>query len=219
MVLAAISCRGLIENEKDASREGAEDLRQRLLPWLDRIGAGGEPEPAEARILATPAGELDRRATINATWRSEGLAILAWALHYAALLPFHTICDPVEIAHSMGFFGDRGKTPLMAPRLRSADEIQYWAHTYLTLHWRLRQFSLKPGTMDFVAYASECNWTSMELTDLEIQDNDLAIRGVRIDRVDTATMREVVSITQERRIALDWLLGFEALYSDVTTDT
>lgn len=73
--------------------------------------------------------------------------------------------------------------------------------------------------MDFVAYASECNWTSMELTDLEIQDNDLAIRGVRIDRVDTATMREVVSITQERRIALDWLLGFEVLYSDVTTDT
>ncbi len=219
VVLAAVVCRGLIENEREANEQGAEDLRKRLLPWLDSTGASGELEPAESALLTTPAGALDRRASINATWRSEGLVVLAWALQIAALPQVYAICEPIEITQAMGFLKDREQTPLSSPRLRSADEIRYWAHTYLTLHWRLRQFSLQPGTMDFVAFAAACRWTSMNLSELEVQDKDLAIRGVRIDNVDKDTMREVVSITQERRIALDWLLGFERLYSQVTTDT
>ena len=218
VVLAAISCRGLIENEKGDS-EGAERVRQRLLPWLKDIGASGELEPTEAAILSTPLGQLDRRATIDSSWRSEGFMVVAWALHYADLPPIYEICKPVETANAMGFLDVRERTALATPRLRSLDEIGYWADTYLTLHWRLRQFSLKPVSMDFVAFASECKWATMRLTELQVQDNDLAINGVRIDRLDESTMRDVVSITQERRIALDWLLGFESLYSEVTTDT
>jgi hypothetical protein len=218
-VLAAVSFRGLIENEKGEDEEGAEKLRKRLLPWLERIGASGELEEAETTLLSTPVGRLDRRTTVDATWQSEGLVVLAWALHCTTLPPVHMICAPGEIANSMGFLQEREQTPLSNTRMRSADEIEYWAHTYLALHWRLRQFSLKRGTMDFVSFASACKWATMRLDDLEIQDDDLAIKGVRIDRLSEDTFRDVVSITQERRVALDWLLGFETLYSQVTTDT
>src|SRR5437899_1154786 len=79
LVLAAVSRRGLIENEKDADELQAELVRKRIVNWLEKIEVSNELESIETALLATPVGELDRRATIDATWRSEGLAVLAWA--------------------------------------------------------------------------------------------------------------------------------------------
>jgi hypothetical protein len=73
--------------------------------------------------------------------------------------------------------------------------------------------------MDFVAYVKACTWGSLRLDRLEILKGDLAIDGVRIDRAQQAAFRRTLSITQERHQAFNWLLGFETLYSDVTTDT
>jgi hypothetical protein len=73
--------------------------------------------------------------------------------------------------------------------------------------------------MDLVAYVSACTWASLCLDHLETLDNDLAIDGVRIDKVENAAYRRTLSITQERHQAFNWLLGFERLYSEVTTDT
>ena len=78
---------------------------------------------------------------------------------------------------------------------------------------------MKPGRMDFVSNGSAFKWANMRLDELEVIDDELATNGVRIDKLDQRKYRETVSITRERRIALDWLLGFERLYSSVTTDT
>jgi hypothetical protein len=217
LVLSAVSCRALIE--KDAHSAGTEALRQRLVSWLDCIGVTEEMEPAEVILLSTPVGKLDRKTQVNATWKSEGMVVLAWALHCAELPPVHIECDPSDTANAMGFLDDRQNTPLHKPVLRDWSEIESWADIYLTLHWRLRQFSLEASPMDFVAYVSECTWASLRLDHLETVDRDLAIDGVRIDKVENATYRQTLSITQERHQAFNWLLGFEPLYSEVTTDT
>src|SRR5947209_5531592 len=94
VVLAAVSCRGLIENEKDVDERGAENVRSRIVSWLEKIGASNELEPAEAGLLSKPVGSLDRSATVDASWRSEGLVVLAWALHYTTLPPVHVLCEP-----------------------------------------------------------------------------------------------------------------------------
>ena len=219
MVLAAVAWRGLIENEESTDERGAEDVRRDIVTWLDGHGLSTEVEEAEMRLLATPVGKLGRKAIIDACWRSEGLAVLAWALHRATLPSVHTLCEPVPIAKALGFLEDREATGLPAPMLRNSAEIEHWAHTYLALHWRMREFSLRAVRIDFVSYAAKCRWARLELNDLEVIDDDLAIQGVRIDLVDQRVFRDVLSITIERRIALDWLLGFELLYSEVTTDT
>lgn len=217
LVLSAMSCRGLIE--KDAHNPGAEKLRQEVVEWLVRIGVAEEMESSETALLSTPLGKLDRKSTIDATWQSEGMIVLAWALHYVEPPPVHVECEPTEIAHQMGFLRDRENTPLEIPRLRDPAEIEMWADVYLTLHWRLRQFSLHPGPMDFVNYVSACYWGPLRLDHLEILDADLAIDGVRIDKVEYAAFRRLLRITQERHQAFNWLLGFERLYSAITTDT
>jgi hypothetical protein len=156
LVLAAASCRGLIE--KDAHDHGAEELRLKVVGWLGRVGAAEELETNEAALLATPLGKLDRKATVSATWLSEGMVVLAWALYCADLPPVHTECNAIEVANAMGFLEDREYTALQSPRLRDSAEIESWAETYLTLHWRLRQFSQTPERIDFVKYVSACTW-------------------------------------------------------------
>jgi hypothetical protein len=217
LILAAISCRGLIE--KDAGKEGAEELRKCILPWLEVVSTIGEAEPAEVALISTPLGELDRKQRLNASWRSEGMAALAWVLGFSELPPVHVQCEPSDTANSMGFLDEIENTPMHKPRLRDADEIQQRTDTCLTLHWRLRQLAVDSSPMDFVAYASACEWASMRLDELEIVDNDLAIDGIRIDKVREERYHELCSITQERHQALNWLMGFEELYSQVTTDT
>jgi hypothetical protein len=217
LVLAAVAYRGLIENDEDSP--GAEELRQDIICWLDRVGAAAELEPAEADLLAISVGRLDRQATINACWRSEGMVVLAWALQHAALPSVYAICDPADVADAMGFLGDKYKTPLWSPRLRGSTEIEHCANTYLTLHWRLRQYSLKPGTMDFRAFVAKCTWANLTTDGLELIGDELAIEGVRIEEMDEDSRRQASSIVRERHQALNWLLGFESVYSEVTTDT
>ncbi|MGA9071269.1 MAG: DUF4272 domain-containing protein, partial [Terracidiphilus sp.] len=136
MVLSAVSCRGAIES--DAGKPEAEDLRLRILPWLEQIGAADEMELAEKILISTLLGKLDRKKCVNASWQSEGMAVLAWSLHCANLPPVHLQCESADTANSMGFLDDRKNTPMECPHLREAAEIEKWADTYLTLHWRLR---------------------------------------------------------------------------------
>jgi hypothetical protein len=217
LVLAAASCRGLIE--KDAHDRGAEELRLKVVDWLSRVGAAEELEANEAALLATPLGKLDRKATVNATWLSEGMVVLAWALYCADLPPVHSECNPSEVASAMGFLEVRENTALKSPRLRDSTEIDSWAENYLTLHWRLRQFSQTPDRIDFVRYVSACTWAPLRLEHLEILGDDLAINGKRIEKIAPDEFRRTLSITQERHRAFNWLMGFERVYSQVTTDT
>jgi uncharacterized protein DUF4272 len=217
LVLSAVCCRALIE--EDARDPGAEELRQKVIGWLEAIGVAGELESAETSILSTPLGKLDQKTRRDAGWKSEGMVVLAWSLGYAELPPVHGECEPSDIANKMGFLDELANTPLRSPRLRDSLEIEGWAETYLTLHWRLRQFSSEPEPMDFVKFVSECAWGPLRLDYLETLNRDLAIEGVRLDKVEYAVFRRSLSIAQERHQAFNWLLGFEPVYSHVTTDT
>jgi hypothetical protein len=217
MVLSAVCCRAFIE--KDAGKSGAEDLRLQILPWLDGLGILGELETSELEIISTPLGGLHRKKVLNTAWKCEGLVVLAWALGFAKLPRFHVQCEASDIANELGFIERWDSTALASPRIVMESEIERWANAYLTLHWRLRAFMREPTRMDLPLAAEVCNWGPLTVRDLEILDNDLAVDGVRIEKLDAAKFRELVSITQERHQALNWLLGFEAIYSQVTTDT
>jgi Domain of unknown function (DUF4272) len=217
IVLSAVACRALIE--KDAEKTGAEQLRRDVVEWLNRVGVSDEMEPSEAALLSTPLGKLDKKTTMDATWSSEGMVVLAWVLGCVSLPAFYAECEPSDVANAMGFLGERDTTVLRRPRLRDSSEIAVSEETYLTLHWRLRQFSIEPGTMDLAAYVSSCNWGPLRLDQLELCEGDLAVEGVRIDRLDYPVFRRTLSIVQERHRAFNWLIGWDSVYSQVTTDT
>ena len=217
LVLASVSCRALIE--KDAGEDGAEELRLQIVPWLEGLGVLDELETAELDLISVPLGALERKARLNASWKSEGMVVLAWALGFAELPPIQEQCEPSDVANGMGFLGERDETPLSSPRLVPEAEIQRWADSYLTLHWRLREFKRTATRMHFPDYTKKCGWGPLSVSDLEIVVDDLAVDGVRIDELDSGVLQNLISITQERHQAFNWLLGLEAVYSEVATDT
>lgn len=73
--------------------------------------------------------------------------------------------------------------------------------------------------MDFADYASSCGWGPLRLDRIDLCEGDLSIQGIRIDRVEEPRLRKTLSIVQERHRAFNWLAGWEAMYSQVTTDT
>jgi Domain of unknown function (DUF4272) len=217
LVLACVCGRGLIERHE--GEEEMEKLQSLMLPWLDRLDIATELEDAERELLETPLGELFDQDKINAGWRSEGMVVLAWSLGKAALPGYQEECDPRAVADELGLLGERPETVLDAPRMRTPAEIEHWANTYLTLHWRLREFLLQRQPIDFEASVRRATWGPLTVAELRLIGGDLAIGDVRIDRAPEPAFRKVLSIAGERHHAFNWLLGFESIYSEISTDT
>ena len=211
LVLAAVTCRGSIES--DAESEG---FRRSVLTWFERTGLLEEAEAEERHLLAVPVGQLTHQRAVDASWRSEGLAVLAWALHCRDLARYDQQCEPEHVADSVGFMMD-SPVVLNGPVLRSSDQLHRLAALMFSLHWRLRQFSLKADSMDFERFAGEAWFGPLEVDGLLFAEKDLAIHGVPVVR--SARWRDVLSIARERQQAANWLAGHDPIYSEVGTDT
>lgn len=211
LVFSSLAYRADIENKPQAA-----ELQSRLVHWLSIAGLSAELEPEEERIVHAQAGTLERQDKVNASWRSEALVVLAWALGAMDMPPHDEQRPAAPIAQAFGFL-----TPapiiLTAPRLRAPEELSWYGEQIFAVHWRLRQFSLDHKPMDFATFAQEAYFGPLEIDGLPLVERDLAIRGEPIAR--SAHRDEVMSITVERHQAANWLLGYGPLYSDVATDT
>ncbi|MBB1473743.1 DUF4272 domain-containing protein [Luteimonas sp. MC1782] len=217
LALASIACRAALE--QDPGDPEAEAMHLRLRAWLDATHLMAALEPAEVELITTPLGRLADKAAIDASWRAEGLYVLAWAMDLQPGLAHDRLVDPVAAAEVVGFLHD---TPLdrdPAPQLRGERALDTFAAQQLALHWRLRDWQLHPQPMDFAAFVRECSWASLDVDESALLDGDLAIEGVRIDQADDEQLQRCLSIAGERHQAANWLLGGDPLYSNVDTST
>ena len=147
------------------------------------------------------------------------MLVLAWSLGRVPLPRYDEQWDSFDVARKLGFLGERSATVLAGPSLRARAEIVHAANTYLTLHWRLREYSVSRARIDFASYVSQCIWGPLTLSELSIIDGDLGIRGERIDQVHEDRYQRTLSSARERHKAFNWLIGFGPGYSDVGTAT
>ncbi len=218
IVLALVTCRGrsALDDEGDASEGQLSKLRE----WMLTLGIDDEFEHKERQLVAAPTGQLDEQSAINAMWRDEGMLVLMWALGRVDLPRYDEGCHPIAVYEKIRFGAPRAQTVLAKPSLRPREELEHWANTYLTLHWRLRQYSISPTALDFVDYVEHHGgWGPLTLEHIELAEGDLAVRGERIDRISEDHFHELLSIVRERHKALNWLLGRGSVYSRVGTPT
>jgi hypothetical protein len=216
LVLAAVVMRTQLETER-ATDESRRRQRE-ILRWLDDSGAGAECEPYERRLLEAPVGSVPPQESVNASWDAEGMAVLAWALRRSELPPFDRRCQPTAVAKSLGFGQPPEQSVIVGASLREPAEIAALGARLFTVHWRLRELSLRPKAVNVAEVAAR---TSLRLSTerLPIVEGDLAIDGVPVARAPEERWRECLSIATERHRAANWLMGFERLYGDVITDT
>jgi hypothetical protein len=124
MALVGVCCRAVLDLED--SRDMAEFKRLHLSEWLDRLGVMDALEESETDLLNTPCGMLDERTMVNASWRAEGMLVLAWALGRSELVHYDEKCEPAEVAERLGFLRERSQPALAKPTLRDSAEIRRW---------------------------------------------------------------------------------------------
>ncbi|WP_442485374.1 DUF4272 domain-containing protein [Aeoliella sp. SH292] len=219
LALTAVAARGSLELDGPQMTD-ADVHRQRILHWIEDANVGSELEPDEWKALQRPVGTLDQRAFIDSMWRVEGLVVLAWALKLHPLPPYDTLVTPPELYQSIGLFdGQRASRLLAEPDLRSSAELDTLQRQLLAFHWRMRDFSLRPQPMDFVAFSKKCWFGSFDISPFRIIDNDLAIGETAISRTSPDEISRVNSIAAERHLAINWLLGYSPVYSETDTST
>jgi hypothetical protein len=217
LALAALAMRGVLEN---APKKEAAETHGRLVSWAREVGAEAEMEEYEREVLLTPPGSLHPQTQTNAMWRLEGLVVLLWALGRADLPPHDHETDPRAVFPAAGMLdADAARALLAAPVLRPRDEIAALRKRLLGLHWRMRDFTIRPQAMDFAHFAATAWFGPMDITSLPLVDGDLAIAGKRIDRAKPPEFGKAQSIAMERHLAVNWLWEGPELYSDADVST
>jgi hypothetical protein len=124
-----------------------------------------------------------------------------------------------RVAESLGFRRPRAESVLASPALRDPDEIVHQADVLLALHWRLRQYKLRPERIDFRRVAGRMFFGVVPLRGLRLLEGDLEVSRQLLFEASEDTWRNTLSIAVERQQAANWLLGEEPVYSQVTCDT
>jgi len=215
LALASVAARAGLEAR--AADPAAAELQARMLAWLDRSGLSAALEPGEARLLAAPLGTLDTAEATDAGWRAEGAHVLAWALGRQPLQPHDRLVDPYEVAGSLGFLDAAALAA--AVELRGEREIDTLLARQLAIHWRLREYALRPGPMEFAPVVASGGWARLDLDAQALAGGDLAIDGEPIDRAGAAAVERCTSIAVERHRAASWLAGADPVYADVEAVT
>ena len=213
-VLAAVSMRGFLE---DSPMNSVVEPFARIWAWLERNGALTELEDSERGLLSTPHGRLSMEQRSVAGWRGEGLGVLSWALHATPMVDHQTPFDPGTIATSMGFLADVIPAQLRHPQLRSSTELEWQRRRLYGIHWRLREFWLRPRAFDFRAWARTAPHGTFDLIGIPILNDDLAIAGHPLPLAPRDLAQRSHDMVVERHMAIGWLLGKHHDYSRVDT--
>jgi hypothetical protein len=215
LILSVISCRGIMDHQ-----ETARELIDSSSKWLEALDIEEEMSDWERNLIALPFGSLPQRDRINASWLSEAVVVLAWALGKTELPGFNEQCDPAGSANRLGFLQPARSTALDGPELRSMSDLQEYNEFIYNLHWRLRDFQLRKQPYDFESLAGKAWGEPILRYGLILQERDLCVGGVPISRAEEIARRSLNSMTRERHRASNWLIGYglEDFY-EVTTDT
>jgi len=217
-VLAAVACRGNIEC--GAGDSEAEEIHTRLLNWLTGMALWPYVEAGEKTLLQAPLGDLDRQDVIRATWRAEGLAILAWASKEFEFPRHDQKVDPSAVAEAVWFLNEDAGEWVTLAKLRSVARRKAAREVLYAIHVRLRDFLRNGGETDFM------NWVQpfwLDLLRIDTSDliinGDLAIDGRPIREVENERIQEVSWITHQRHQAIIWLVERYPNYAETPVDT
>jgi hypothetical protein len=121
MALSAVVCRSF--SDHDPANPDAQNLWQRLQEWVHDQDLDCELESREQTMVHAPLGSLKKADCIRATWRVEGLAILAWSLRLFPLPAHDSQINPYEVTDSLAFLNRQAADIVLSAAMRSDQEI------------------------------------------------------------------------------------------------
>lgn len=212
-VLSVLAVTGEIALEHPHEQQAADRLRQEL----EHTGSWSEAEQDEQAALLTPVRQWTRQAAIDALWRYEGLAVLAWWL---GLHPLPSVDQQVSVGALMGAVTPYAEAVSRRTRSPHAPtDLDLLATQLLTARWRLVEYRLRPEPLDLSAFVRDARFGPLTVKGLQLVEGDLAVGGEPLSRADPHLVQLTLSTVTERRRAAGWLRGEDDSYSEVPLDT
>lgn len=177
----------------------------------------------ERAIYRSPADELTERDRIDASWRTEAVHVLAWALRAEpALLAYDR---QARLRNYRNFATGDLETFVKRARLRPQRELEAARDLAEFWHWRSRTRQLQEGSnhyepdardlargvrsYDDIARLAVANALRRgELRPSQVKAGDFKARNKAYRDLSDDEWSEVRSITRERHFALNWLCGY-----------
>ena len=108
-------------------------------------------------------------------------------------------------------------TGTSAATLRPVAELEAYRQIAFAVHWRLREFSLNPGALDFQTFARTAWFGPLSLDGVALANGDLSITGDPISQAPASAVHLATSIAQERHLPANWLADATQLFTDTDT--
>jgi hypothetical protein len=151
------------------------ELADRLLPWLDELGMGGELDPTERELLATPYGQLRREQQVDACCAGEGAAVFCWAICMATLPPRCNLADHTAITQLLQVLRPEAQDLLGRSDIRSDHELERYCREVAAI-----RFALQEVRFDDEAIRNTLRRVLQNrMNEIGLQDCDADVAGAR----------------------------------------
>ena len=226
IVLGALCRRAFLEMRPEGVEEdGADGERFDLASWLREEGLEATATPRERRLLATRAGHLEPDVAAGASWQSEALLTLGWALRLIEELPpYDDVANPAAL---LGIVPAPWQTTAAFRRdahLRDESEIAVERERAELWHWRagvadlLREAPAADRAERLGAIAEVGREAAAAGLVAHLVAGDFPVRGRAYRDTDPALLADLDVVSAERLAALNWLCGFGTSWDDVPLD-
>ncbi|MCL6638477.1 MAG: DUF4272 domain-containing protein [Firmicutes bacterium] len=202
-----------------------EDLIARLNDWMDKEGLILYQSARERELFARPPGSWNWQEVVNASWRTEALGVILWALSVVGSLPpYDTEFSQKDVLKPLNLYGPPGNF-LAAADLRPAPEIEKAREVAGLWHWRSRATSLQKqgavpaGGLTFPEIIKAVAGQLAGKLAIEPVQDDFPAFGKPYAELTGDEYSLVSSIAAERHFALNWLCGYFENWDETPTGT
>jgi hypothetical protein len=224
LILTTVLRRLALENAdvEDSDDFSAEAFDQR--EWLRELGLASELSVREAALLESPLGTIGPEAIIEASWQGEALMALAWAISAVEMPPLDTVSDPRQVIDFVPRPWDGTQEWLADTTIVSEAEAAREREIAEIWHWRmttevLRRAVSAAASRDYEEAIRDVATEALRAGLLpSLRQGDFPVRGRTIEDLSANDLDELVSVTGQRLLALNWLCGFGASWDDVPLD-
>ncbi len=218
LALSAVVCRSNLE--KGAGNADAEDVRCRVIEWVQKLSLLQYFAPYELDAIQKPLGGLDASMKNRFTWEVEGLAVLAWALGRHELPKHDAQVDPYAVTDALEFLSPDALEVVASAALRDAAELKAYRELMYAIHCRVRDWIRNEQRKDFATWF-EASWLDTLHIDLQqiLADGDLSFRGKPVYEVEKSKLQGFEWGICEQHRASIWLVGEHPIHWETTADT
>ncbi len=226
LILGAVCRRAFLEQRPSDPIDGdLEAERFDLAAWLRDEGLDTAATPDERTLLHTRVGRLHPDLAAAASWQSEALVALGWALGLLdAMPPYDAPADPAPLLSQLPAPWDRTAPFRHAASLPDEETVAAERERAELWHWRA-------GIADLFAATppSERAPLSAAIRDVardarnagtlpDLSRDDFPARGLPYRDLAPESLPDLAAIAAERLRALNWLCGFGPTWDTVPLD-